>query len=562
MLSDQHKELNGAKLKNISGTSLWEVNVNIPCCKKHVTFSYCIVFDSSVQINVWIIGKMKVFDKTKEVHTITFQTIVDSSLKIQTTSFDNIEEGYYSHCLYILKSAIDDYEVDCITQIDELKDMSCHLTHIQKQAILAKIVQTLQKSHQMKRASFVGFLCIIAQMEIPGLKIEKIMQDKFAEEVFLQCTTVTCIPKALQVVYFEIMAKFYKCAYKEDADFLSFCNCIYPCCGPEISSKMLSKWKLLENVSTALQPHNGEHAKHVLKSLVLKVFQYAEKSCENSKAQGFLEKLQRFLSLDLQIELVKELKLSPISLDIPVEILQSTCERKMHELSKKGEVVNIIIEWNKIISCDVLSTDKLRETVKKCLIESFDKANDSQLHDACSLLQEVCVNGTLFNDTGSRIQLMKKIATSMNEGIHMLVAVCLKEKGFMEIPIDEVECIVLNWFDHASKHHCGNIFERNKLSDSLLKLYSYVGEIFSNPSLSLHADLTRKLDRKAFDYLKGVDIVDLVKNVPKMEILEDEPLEEMLKNHINELFKEGLKNGDLSKHDLFGHIQTSEVNSR
>lgn len=47
-----------------------------------------------------------------------------------------------------------------------------------------------------------------------------------------------------------------------------------------------------------------------------------------------------------------------------------------------------------------------------------------------------------------------------------------------------------------------------------------------------------------------------------MEILEDEHLEDMLKNHINELFKEGIKNGDLSKQDLFGHIKTSEVNSR
>lgn len=48
----------------------------------------------------------------------------------------------------------------------------------------------------------------------------------------------------------------------------------------------------------------------------------------------------------------------------------------MYEFFKKGEVVNIIIEWNKIIFCDVFFIDKFCEIVKKCLIESFDKVND------------------------------------------------------------------------------------------------------------------------------------------------------------------------------------------
>lgn len=135
----------------------------------------------------------------------------------------------------------------------------------------------------------------------------------------------------------------------------------------------------------------------------------------------------------------------------------------------------------------------------------------------------------------------------MNEGIYMLVVVCLREKGFMEILIDEVECIVFNWFDYVLKYYCGNIFERIKFLDFLLKLYLYVGEILLNLLFSLYVGLMRKLDRKVFDYLKGVDIVDLVKIVLKMEILEDEYLEDMLKNYINELFKEGIKNGDLSK---------------
>lgn len=109
MLSDQDKELNGAKLKNISGTNLWEVDVLIPCCKKQVKFSYCIVFDSSVQIN-FLGTNVKVLDKTKEMNTRPFYALVDSSLKLQT-AFDVIDEGYYFHCLYILQSAIDGNEL-------------------------------------------------------------------------------------------------------------------------------------------------------------------------------------------------------------------------------------------------------------------------------------------------------------------------------------------------------------------------------------------------------------------------------------------------------------------
>lgn len=63
-------------------------------------------------------------------------------------------------------------------------------------------------------------------------------------------------------------------------------------------------------------------------------------------------------------------------MDILVEILCLICERKMYEFFKKGEIVNIIIEWNKMLFCDVFLIDKFCEIVKKCLIESFDKVID------------------------------------------------------------------------------------------------------------------------------------------------------------------------------------------
>lgn len=46
-------------------------------------------------------------------------------------------------------------------------------------------------------------------------------------------------------------------------------------------------------------------------------------------------------------------------LDILFYILYLVCERKLVEFLKKGDIVGIIYEWNKIVCCVYLDEDKM-----------------------------------------------------------------------------------------------------------------------------------------------------------------------------------------------------------
>lgn len=274
-----------------------------------------------------------------------------------------------------------------------------------------------------------------------------------------------------------------------------------------------------------------------------------------------MNNFQRSLTLDLQIELLKELKLDKRhNLDASFEILHSVCVRKLVELSKKGNVEGIIHEWNNIACLGFLDEDKMREITGKYLLESLDKAKEHQLNKSFVELEELCMHGTLFVETDSKTRLLLKCATSLDVDIHSLVALCLRDKKYHDIPLDEVENIVLTWFDHASEHHCGKIFKGYKPSDSLLKLYSYVGDILSNDWFQSNDTILKKLERKAFEYLKEVGVNDILKAVPKMEEEDNSPVEDIFINHIYALFKEGIESGDILKQELFEQTRFCEVN--
>ena len=234
------------------------------------------------------------------------------------------------------------------------------------------------------------------------------------------------------------------------------------------------------------------------------------------------------------------------------------------ELSREGKIVEIIDAWEKIYHCSEISVDKVRDRAEKCLLESFDKAskNHDHLKVAYQKLKEVCMHGTLFSEIDSKIKLMKKCAVSLDKDIHALVVLCLNETSFHDIPNKDVENIVLHWFDQASKRHCGLNFNRNELSDSLVRLYAYVGEIYSNEWLSSHTELMEQMDAKTYNCLKTFHVVDVIKAIPKMEQFENQPIEDVFKTHIHQLFKIGLENGDITKQDLIGHTKKFLVNSK
>lgn len=555
-LISNDSSINGAYLENIVGTNLWQVYVSIPTTKQRIDFGVSFKFDSS-----WKLGTVKIYEQNKELRTKISSFSVESPLIIQLVLDENREEEYFSHCLYILKSANDGQELECMTQTKALEKMSGGLNQKQREGILKKTIQTVQKGMQIRRANSASFLCFLSQMNIPTLQFQNIMPISLASQVFQQCLSTMETTQSIQGI-FETMENVYKSAFRGEANFMSYCNYMYQFFGPKTSCYMLSKWKR-ENKLTTLLPYNRENSTLTLKSLVENVFHSFDENCDISEEIDFLQNLQVSLTLELQIELVKDLKSRKISpLDMQLDILYSFYEKKMNELSRKGEVVSIICEWNIISSCFLLSADKLREKTKKYLIDSFDKSSDAQLQDVCSLFQELCVNGTLFNDAVSKLQMMQKMATSSNEHFHSLLPACLNEWTSQDIPTDDVETIVFNWFNRALNHHCKRKSKRDKASTSLQKLYSYVDKISLHPLLQSESDLKRKLDRKVFDYLKEFEIIDIVNLVPEIAKLENGQTENMFGDHIRQLFKQGLQNEDLEKQNLFQHIRTKEVNSQ
>lgn len=561
MHSEKLPGIDGAKLGNITGTKLWEVCVIIPCSERNIKYYYCIVFDSSVQLNFGFLGKVTFVEKPKEFRTVSYYDSTSSSLIIQMAAVDGFKEGFYSHCCYILNSANDGKEHEYMTHLNGLKKFSFHFTNEEKEKVVTKIIK---ECSLYKRASYAVLVCFLSQICTPTLNLQKLMDYQYANTIFHQCSSISiqCVPNSQQGGFVEMMEQVYKCAYKDVASFLSFCNFMYPCLGPEFCLKMLTKWKSSGNGSIRLLPQKDGFAKTVLKSVVRKMFECADPQSEFSKEDKFLENLQRTLTFDFQIYLVEELMLyKGLKLDTSFHILHSSFERKLAEFSKKGDIIDIIYEWNKMDSCAYLNEDKMREKTEKYLLESLGKAQEHQLSKSFAELKELCMHGTLFIETDSKILLLRKCAISLDVDIHSFVAFCLKDKNYHDIPRDEVENIVLTWFEHASEHHCGKIFKGYKPSDSLLKLYSYVGDILSNDWFQSDDTVLKKLKRKAFEYLKEVGVEDIVKTVAKMEKKVNAQIEDIFIGHIHALLKEGIENEDILKQELFEQTKNCEVNS-
>lgn len=547
------------ELKNITGSNLWEVIFNVPPCEQLVRYYYCIDFDLSVHLNFGYFGKFRILEKNKEFKTGVFISRGESSSEIQLAFCEEVEEGYFSLCYHILKSAISGEEIEYMTQMKEMKDISAFLMDNQKDVVLKKMIQRVQNEQLTRPVNCAVFISFLLHASTPST-LRDILPCGFASSLLHGCSTlkVECIPKAQTQEFIMMLEKVYRCSDKEQANAFSFCDYMYPRFDADICGKLLSNLRSTQKDPFNLLPHDDKSTGEILHSLVQKICQ----KWGSDKEARFLAKLQRCLPLDFQIELVKLTSRKIGSVDTLNDIVHSTCSRKLLEMSKKGEIVDIITKWDTILLSPFLNTDEMRKTTEKCLLESLDKAKEHQLKISFHKLEELCLLGKLFLDTDSKILLLKKFALSMDVDIHSLVALCLEEKGYQDIPRNEVETIVLTWFDHASEHHCGKIFKGHTLSDSLLKLYTYVGKILSNDWFQSYEPLLKKLEEKAFEYLKGVDTIDILKAVPKMEKLDSEHVEDIFRNHVHALFKEGIKNGDIIKQDLFEHIKTCEVNSK
>lgn len=556
---DFGNEKDEKELKNIPGSNLWEITLNVPCSEQAIRYYYCIEFDLSIQFNFWRFGKFKVLEKSKELNTVVFIYRGESSSEIQLAFDEEIEEGYFSICYHILKSAKSGEELEYMTQMKEIEEISSFLMDNQKDRVLKRMIQAVQAEQLTLPVNYAVFVSFLLHASTSS-KLQDNLPCGFAKSIMVGCSSlnVECIPKTQKDGFIAALEKVYKCADGEKANIISFCDYMYPRFDADICCRLLTNWRSSQRDPKDLLPQDDKNAGNILKSLVEKICQ----QWGSLKELRFLEKLQRYLSLNFQIEIVKLTSSKIGSIDTSIEILHSTCEIKLLEMSKNGEILNIIDLWDKIILCPFLNTEVMRRKTEKALLESLDKAREPQLKKSFDKLEELCQYGALFLEKDSKLSLLRKFATSMDVNIHSLLALCLKEKSYHDIPRDDVEGVVLTWFDHASEHHCGKLFRKHTISDSVLKLYSYVGNILSNDWFQSHDSLFKKLEQKAFEYLKGVDTIDILKAVPKMEKLHNEPIENLFSDHIQALFKEGIDNGDIIKQDLFEHTKTCELNSK
>lgn len=547
-------------MNNITGSNLWEIGLIVPCLQPFTKYYFMIEVDSSFYLNFGSLGKFRIHEKTKVSKTVDFECRRESSLEIQLAFCEKTgkKEGYFSLCYNILKFANSGKELECMAQMAQMEDISVFLDEKQREAILIKMIEVMQTEKLTKSincAVFVSFLLHAHR----SLHLMGILPNQFAKTIMNGVSSMNSghIPKTKRDAFIDMLKKVYRCADRDDANYLSFCNYMYPCFDAVFCLELLSCWKPPQKDFDYLMPKCDKRAMHILESLVDKIC----RQWGSFKEEELLCKIQQFLSLKMQTKLI-EFSSNKVNLpDTTAYIIQSTCKKELQEISTKGEIVDIITEWDDISTCNFLDTDEIRDMAEKCFLKCIEKAKKSQVEKSYDKLKDVCLFGKLFM-RDSKSQLLEKFVTSKDERFHSLVPLCLKKERYQDIPKHDMDNIVINWFDHALEHFCKYTSKENNLPGLLHKLYTYVAEIMGIACLQSHERLLTKLRRKAFEYLKDIDIVEVVKAVPCMDRMDCLLIEDLFRDHIRTLFKEALENQDISKHDLFCHTKTCAVNQR
>jgi hypothetical protein len=545
----------------IPGTHLWHVGVDISQHGNTFYYYYRIECDTSIRIMTW-----KVFKDTKSYKTEEFFSMQsDVHLEFASEDVEDVEDAYYSHCYYIVMSVIDGQEIRFMKEMDEMFRFSFYLTRETTKKIIQNMVHTMQEEGLMRRGNCMVFVSFLVQVYYPSLDLRATMSCEFANSILHQCAMVPkdCIPQ-IQGDFCNVYELLYFASEVDQPNLLSFFNCMYPLYDTEMCSKILSDHNRGTRSLCSIKSLQGdiEAAKKIVKVLVRRIVQPA-KEVGNSREISFLEKLQRNLNIDLQIVMCETLISGGAHcLATSLEILYSSCERFMIENARKGDVLRVMENWEMMNGCSFISHDKIQNKVEKIILQCFEKASAAQLKMSYSKLKEVCLHGSLFYENETKIKLLMKFALSMSTDIHYLVAECLMQKKFQEIPDEDVDEIVYSWFENAYKHHCGCSHKRKKLPDFLTNLYTYYSEAEANPWLSTHTKLLEKLKQKTFEYLKEEDILDIIKSMPEIEKMMEGNSEDIFRAHIQALFQEGLENGDINKQVLFGQTKDCVVNSR
>lgn len=558
---ERRTEMEKILMKNIADSNLWEKNLTVPCSQQFTKYYFTIEVDSSYYLNCINLRKFRIREKTNKIHkTMEFECRRESLLEIQLAFCETTgkEEGYFSRCYNILKSAKSGNELECMTQMKQMGDISSFLDKKQKEEILRRMIGVVHKKKLTKSIHCAVFVSFLLHAHT-SLDLIGILPYKFAKTIMngFSSMNIGYIPKAEQGAFIDILKQVYICADRKDANYFSFCNYMYPCFGAVICCELLSCWKSSQKDFDYLMPQNDKKARHILKTLVDNIcFQWG-----SLKEEKLLCYIQQSLSLNMQTELI-ELSSNKVVLPVTAkEIFQLTCKKELYEMSKTGEIVDVITVWYEISNNILLNTDEICEMTEKRLLECIDKANESQIDKSYGILKDLCLLGKLFMKN-SKGQLLRKFVTSVDDRIHSLLPLCLKKERYQDIPKDDMDNIVLRWFDHALAHFCIYTSKENDLPAALHKMYTYVAEILGVSCLQPNERLLAKLGRKAFEYLKNIDIVEVIKAVPYMERLDSQLIEDIFRDHMRTLLKEALENHDINRHDMFRHTKTCTVNHR
>lgn len=548
-------------MRQVLGTHLWEVGVEIPQRDHGFHYYYLIECDASIRIMTWKLFKDTKTNKTEEF----FSMQSDVHLEFASQDGRDVEDAYYSHCYHIVKSVINGQEIRFMKEMDEMNRFSFYLTYEGTRNIIQTMVQIMQEEGLMMRGNCMVFVSFLVQVYYRDMDLHTIMSTKFASSILHQCAMVPkgCFPLS-KGVYYKVFELLYIAAENDRPNLLSFFNYMYPLYDAEMCSKMLSDHNRGTQSMCSIKSLHGdiEAAKKIVKDLVGRIVQQA-KGCGNSKELLFLEKLQRNVMFDLQIVMCEALiSEGTHSYTTSLEILQTSCEILLLENAKKGDILGVIEEWETMKRCSFISHDKIQDKVEKIILESFKKADLDQIKKSYPKLKEVCIYGSLFHDNDTKVKLLRKFALSMNRDVHFLVAECLLEERFQGIPEKDADEIVFSWFEYAYKYHCGFSHKRKQLSAFLISLYAYLSDVVSNPWLSTHTELLETLKEKTFEYLKEEDFLDIIKAMSEIEKGMEETTEDIFRAQIQALFQEGLENGDINKHYLFGQTKDCVVNSR
>lgn len=545
------KELDSLKLNKIPDTQLWEGKIDIPCDMRQI--EYTLYFSEPKVLR----------GKKKMNHSKKYCNLDSKSLNWEFEIVSSKKEyslGYVEHLRHIFNTARDDQMNDTLLQMRKTEIFLSEIVSAAKPKILEEIVKLIQEK-LTQRAKYAAFVCCVSQLKIAYSTLKyKLTSSGIATDIFKQCFTLDRNPTIDKDAFFESLEKVYRCSDIEDINFLSFCNLMQR--WPNflhLCASVMSNW-VDSTKPFPIQSKCNETAKVELKCFLGTVAE-AAKHCDISKVMSFFENLQNCLSFDLQIEFLKELgSTNLISRNTSTEELKSAYMKSLTGFSKEGDTENIFQNWKKI--CPFISTGKISETTETYITESLNRVDKRQIKVSHAMLEEMCLADSLFLKANSQIKILKILSTSKDEYIHALVTVCLREKKFQEIPFDELKDIIQDWFQHAAEHFCGKVIQKDGLHCFLVKLYSYVGKIYSNSCFLSQIELKKTIDRKTFEILKDIDIFDMIDAIPKIQNFESEDMENVFKAHIRELFTCGLKSKDFTNTELFGRTKCCEMNSR